>query len=196
MPLRRLRRLLASSCRTQLKNNSFQLKSIKRNYFTLNQLRFDWRMKESRLKKKKTKRKATKFLQRVEIWANWLQADKARERERNREIERARGVERSLVSFFENFCYGCSSLWYMGQAGGEQDTRYECVLQALLFFDDVSSRANKLIWLSCWNAGKVPLELYQRRRPQQRQEQRRRRKYQLSFMSAPQRAACMLNRLE
>lgn len=94
MPLRRLRRLLASSCRTQLKNNSFQLKSIKRNYFTLNQLRFDWRMKESRLKKKKTKRKATKFLQRVEIWANWLQADKARDRERSRyrESERSRAI--------------------------------------------------------------------------------------------------------
>lgn len=102
MPLRRLRRLLASSCRTQLKNNSFQLKSIKRNYFTLNQLRFDWRMKESRLKKKKTRRQEEKqqnFYSVLRFGQTDCRQTK-QETERDRDIERARGVERSLVSFF------------------------------------------------------------------------------------------------
>lgn len=77
-------------------------------------------MKERKLKEAVGKK------QNFEIWANWLKTDN--ERERGGEMEREAGggtyCEAEITCFLFFFflfwdSYGCSSLWYMGQAGGE-----------------------------------------------------------------------------
>lgn len=172
----------AQASHFQLKNNSFQLKSIKRNYFTLNQLRLAQESPRVAHKKKQNFYSALRFWE--TDWRQTTAERQQRARRRRQRSKQERERERAITS--KRTCHGCSSLWYMGQAGApyiiymrERHQRASTWSSALLGF-----RANKLIWLSCVEM-LAKCHLRWIKRPKKKQKKLKKKQRQKSFMSAP-----------
>lgn len=112
------------------------------------------------MKERKHERSRGREKQNFEIWANWLKTDKERERDKER---RGGGTycEAEITCFLFFFLfwdsYGCSSLWYMGQAGGETlserattcEGDRDTILKALLCFSFLKTLSEPTNWFDC-----------------------------------------------
>lgn len=133
----------AQASHSQLKNNSFQLKSIKRNYFTLNQLRLEQESPRVAHEKKQNFYSALRFWE-----TDWRQTAETttRKKKNEREWEREKFTSKRT-------CHGCSSLWYMGQAGAQIYTHiWERVLKALLHSGSEPTNWFDCRVLKCWQS--------------------------------------------